>query len=136
MSSHTNDPRQPSSARPYVAPQIAPQDLPIDYAGFIAVIFGVAGVMFRVCICSTSSPLFSLHNIRFNALTLFLILLFVKAVQTELLAGAHILCAIRSEHAECRKRSQTSYDGYDVSFFAFLCSNSCLPFLYEICLWI
>jgi hypothetical protein len=50
MSSHGNDPRQPSAAKPYVAPVIAPQDLPIDYSGFIAVIFGVAGVMFRVCL--------------------------------------------------------------------------------------
>jgi len=48
MSSHGSDPRQPSSAKPYVPPVIAPQDLPIDYAGFIAVLFGVAGVMFRV----------------------------------------------------------------------------------------
>jgi len=77
MSSHTNDPRQPSAARPYVAPQIAPQDLPIDYAGFIAVIFGVAGVMFRVCIWSTSSPSISLLNFRFDALTLFFLFFYL-----------------------------------------------------------
>ena len=55
MSSHANpssanDPRQPSAAKPYVAPPVAAQDLPIDYAGFIAVVFGIVGVMFRVCI--------------------------------------------------------------------------------------
>ncbi|KAL5987813.1 hypothetical protein ACLOJK_035567 [Asimina triloba] len=52
MSSHhgssANDPRQPSSARPYVPPTVAPQDLPVDYAGFIAIVFGVTGVMFRM----------------------------------------------------------------------------------------
>lgn len=54
MSSHNNsassanDPRQPSAAKPYSPPMVLPQDLPVDYAGFIAVIFGVAGVMFRV----------------------------------------------------------------------------------------
>ncbi|MBA0689340.1 hypothetical protein Goari_007072 [Gossypium aridum] len=54
MSSHNNnstsanDPRQPSAAKPYVAQPVSPQDLPVDYSGFIAVIFGIAGVMFRV----------------------------------------------------------------------------------------
>ncbi|KAJ4841425.1 hypothetical protein Tsubulata_009064 [Turnera subulata] len=54
MSSHSsnassaNDPRQPTAARRYVAPAVSPQDLPVDYSGFIAVIFGVAGMMFRV----------------------------------------------------------------------------------------
>ena len=53
MSSHNNtatanDPRQPSAAKPFVAPMVSPQDLPVDYSGFIAVILGVAGVMFRV----------------------------------------------------------------------------------------
>jgi hypothetical protein len=53
MSSHgnsnsANDPRQPSAAKPFVAQMVSPQDLPVDYSGFIAVIFGVAGVMFRV----------------------------------------------------------------------------------------
>lgn len=47
-SSSANDPRQPSAAKPYVQPIVLPQDLPVDYAGFIAVVFGVAGVMFRV----------------------------------------------------------------------------------------
>ncbi|KAB5524785.1 hypothetical protein DKX38_022534 [Salix brachista] len=41
MSSHNstataNDPRQPSAAKPFVAPMVSPQDLPVDYSGFIA----------------------------------------------------------------------------------------------------
>lgn len=47
-STSANDPRQPSAAKPYVAQPVSPQDLPVDYSGFIAVIFGIAGVMFRV----------------------------------------------------------------------------------------
>lgn len=43
-----NDPRQPSTARQYTPPKLSPQDLPIDYAGFLAVVFGVLGVMLRV----------------------------------------------------------------------------------------
>ncbi|KAI8528838.1 hypothetical protein RHMOL_Rhmol12G0178600 [Rhododendron molle] len=46
-SSAANDPRQPSAAKPFVAPMVSPQDLPVDYSGFIAVICAVAGVMFR-----------------------------------------------------------------------------------------
>lgn len=59
MSSHNNnstsanDPRQPSAAKPFVSQPVSPQDLPVDYSGFIAVVFGIAGVMFRV----RSSPL-------------------------------------------------------------------------------
>ncbi|KAK9198714.1 hypothetical protein WN944_013900 [Citrus x changshan-huyou] len=54
MSSHnnSNDPRQPSAAKPYVSTAVAPEDLPVDYSGFIAVIFGLAGVMFRYKLCS------------------------------------------------------------------------------------
>ncbi|KAG0464740.1 hypothetical protein HPP92_018904 [Vanilla planifolia] len=48
-SSAVSDPRQPSSAKPYIPPPISPQDLPVDYAGFLAVALGVTGVMFRVC---------------------------------------------------------------------------------------
>lgn len=54
MSSHNNsstaanDPRQPSTAKPFVAPAVSEQDLPVDYSGFIAVIFGIAGAMFKV----------------------------------------------------------------------------------------
>ena len=43
-----SDPRQPSTAKPYAPPKLSPQDLPIDYAGFLAVVFGVVGVMLRV----------------------------------------------------------------------------------------
>ncbi|WRX18876.1 PAT complex subunit Asterix - like 1 [Theobroma cacao] len=49
MSSHNNnsasvnDPRQPSAAKPFVAQPMSPQDLPVDYSGFIAVVFGIAG---------------------------------------------------------------------------------------------
>ncbi|XP_044476429.1 protein Asterix [Mangifera indica] len=71
MSSHNssavNDPRQPSAAKPFVATPVAPQDLPIDYAGFIAVVFGVAGVMFRYKLCSWLAIIFcaqSLSNMR------------------------------------------------------------------------
>ncbi|XP_057443081.1 protein Asterix [Lotus japonicus] len=63
MSSHGNDPRQPSAAKPYVAPQVAPQDLPIDYAGFIAVLFGVAGVMFRYKLSSWMALIFCAQSI-------------------------------------------------------------------------
>ncbi|RRT72700.1 hypothetical protein BHE74_00011855 [Ensete ventricosum] len=47
-SSSANDPRLPSAAKPYVPPTLSPQDLPIDYAGFLAVVFGVVGVTFGV----------------------------------------------------------------------------------------
>ncbi|KAL6584084.1 hypothetical protein OROMI_003373 [Orobanche minor] len=52
MASQPNDPRLPSAARPYKPPIIAQQDLPVDYSGFIAVIFGVFGAMFRYKVCS------------------------------------------------------------------------------------
>ncbi|KAG9154784.1 hypothetical protein Leryth_014277 [Lithospermum erythrorhizon] len=59
MSSQTqsNDPRQPSAARPYKQPLVAPQDLPVDYSGFIAVIFGVFGAMFKVWYYGVSNKL-------------------------------------------------------------------------------
>ncbi|XXG71232.1 hypothetical protein AAC387_Pa07g0532 [Persea americana] len=53
MSSHhahassASDLRQPSTAKPYIPPTIAPQDLPIDYSGFIAIVFGIIGVMLK-----------------------------------------------------------------------------------------
>uniref|UniRef100_A0A453LTV0 Uncharacterized protein n=1 Tax=Aegilops tauschii subsp. strangulata TaxID=200361 RepID=A0A453LTV0_AEGTS len=43
-----NDPRQPGTARPYAPPKLSSQDLPVDYAGFLAVVFGVVGVMLHV----------------------------------------------------------------------------------------
>ncbi|GMY15534.1 protein Asterix, partial [Fagus crenata] len=72
MSSHgnsnsANDPRQPSAAKPFVAQMVSPQDLPVDYSGFIAVIFGVAGVMFRYKLSSWLAIIFcaqSLANMR------------------------------------------------------------------------
>ncbi|CAL5327061.1 unnamed protein product [Camellia sinensis] len=48
-SSAANDPRQPSAAKPFASSMVSPQELPIDYSGFIAVICAVAGVMFRGC---------------------------------------------------------------------------------------
>ncbi|KAI3839527.1 hypothetical protein MKW92_046026, partial [Papaver armeniacum] len=51
-SSAASDPRQPSTARPYIPPTVPPQDLPFDYSGFIAIICGVTGVMFRYKLCS------------------------------------------------------------------------------------
>uniref|UniRef100_A0A7N0UZX6 Protein Asterix n=1 Tax=Kalanchoe fedtschenkoi TaxID=63787 RepID=A0A7N0UZX6_KALFE len=66
-SSTANDPRQPSAAKPFVATATAPQDLPIDYAGFVAVIFGVAGVMFKYKLSSWMALIFcaqSLANMR------------------------------------------------------------------------
>ncbi|KAI0501141.1 hypothetical protein KFK09_016084 [Dendrobium nobile] len=56
-SSTGSDPRQPSTAKPYAPPPISPQDLPVDYAGFLAVVLGVIGVMFRV-LFSHSQDLF------------------------------------------------------------------------------
>ncbi|GAV59839.1 UPF0139 domain-containing protein [Cephalotus follicularis] len=72
MSSHNqstsvNDPRQPSAAKPYVAPVVSPQDLPIDYSGFVAIVFGVFGVMFRYKLSSWLAIIFcaqSLSNMR------------------------------------------------------------------------
>ncbi|XP_020579666.1 protein Asterix isoform X2 [Phalaenopsis equestris] len=46
-SSAGSDPRQPLTAKPYVPPPISPQDLPVDYAGFLAVILGVIG--YKLC---------------------------------------------------------------------------------------
>lgn len=58
MASQSNDPRLPSAARPYKPPVIAQQDLPVDYSGFIAVVFGVFGAMFRVLNCFSLSPIY------------------------------------------------------------------------------
>ncbi|KAM7480083.1 hypothetical protein LguiA_028296 [Lonicera macranthoides] len=68
MSSHNsssvvNDPRLPSSAKPYVAPVVSPENLPIDYSGFLAIIFGVAGVMFRYKLSSWLSIIFCAHSL-------------------------------------------------------------------------
>ncbi|KAL3514384.1 hypothetical protein ACH5RR_027101 [Cinchona calisaya] len=66
-SQQQNDPRLPSAARPYKALVLAPQDLPVDYSGFLAVIFGVFGAMFRYKVCSWLAIIFSaqaLSNMR------------------------------------------------------------------------
>ncbi|KAI3922297.1 hypothetical protein MKX01_005986 [Papaver californicum] len=69
MSSHSNsssaasDPRQPSTAKPYIPPVVAPQDLPFDYSGFIAIICGVTGVMFRYKLCSWLAILFCAQSL-------------------------------------------------------------------------
>ncbi|XP_077223185.1 asterix-like protein [Tasmannia lanceolata] len=62
-SSSTNDPRQPSTAKPYVPPTIAPQDLPIDYSGFIAIVFGISGVMFRYKLSSWLAIIFCAQSL-------------------------------------------------------------------------
>ncbi|XP_078436273.1 asterix-like protein [Wolffia australiana] len=57
-SSSASDPRQPSSAKPYVPPTVSPQDLPVDYSGFLAMLLAMAGVMFRYKVCSWLSLIF------------------------------------------------------------------------------
>jgi len=58
-----NDPRQQSTAKPYAPPKLSPQDLPIDYAGFLAVVFGVVGVMLRVRNHLLATPLLTLSDL-------------------------------------------------------------------------
>ncbi|KAG0492656.1 hypothetical protein HPP92_005769 [Vanilla planifolia] len=58
MSSSAADPRQPASAKPFALQTIAPEDLPFDYAGFLAVIFGITGLMFRYKLCSWLALIF------------------------------------------------------------------------------
>ncbi|XP_039828509.1 protein Asterix-like [Panicum virgatum] len=58
-----NDPRQPSTAKPYAPPKLSPQDLPIDYAGFLAVVFGVVGVMLRYKVCSWIAIIFCAQSL-------------------------------------------------------------------------
>ncbi|KAM0862799.1 hypothetical protein ACQ4PT_045021 [Festuca glaucescens] len=48
-SAGANDPRQPTTARPYAPPKLSSQDLPVDYAGFLAVVFGVVMMHYKVC---------------------------------------------------------------------------------------
>ncbi|GMJ00036.1 hypothetical protein like AT5G07960 [Hibiscus trionum] len=61
--SSANDPRQPSSAKPYVAQPVSQQDLPVDYSGFIAVVFGIAGVMFRYKLSSWLAIIFCAQSL-------------------------------------------------------------------------
>ncbi|KAM0937480.1 putative PAT complex subunit Asterix [Dioscorea sansibarensis] len=58
-----SDPRQPATAKVYVPPAVAPQDMPFDYSGFFAVIFGVAGFMLRYKLCSWLAIIFSVQAI-------------------------------------------------------------------------
>ncbi|CAL9058990.1 protein Asterix-like [Musa acuminata AAA Group] len=62
-SSSANDPRLPSAAKPYVPPTLSPQDLPIDYAGFLAVVFGVVGVTLRYKLCSWLAIIFCAQSL-------------------------------------------------------------------------
>nr|GMC74191.1 protein Asterix [Ipomoea batatas] len=63
MSSQGNDPRLPSAAKPYKPQPVASQDLPMDYSGFIAVVFGVFGAMFRYKTCSWLAIIFSAQSL-------------------------------------------------------------------------
>ncbi|KAF6165116.1 hypothetical protein GIB67_000700, partial [Kingdonia uniflora] len=66
-SSVANDPRQPTTAKPYVPPTVSAQDLPVDYSGFIAIVFGITGVMFRYKLSSWVAIIFcaqSLSNMK------------------------------------------------------------------------
>ncbi|VFQ82139.1 unnamed protein product [Cuscuta campestris] len=63
MSSQGSDPRMPSAVKPYKPQAVSPQDLPIDYSGFIAVVFGVFGAMFRYKICSWLAIIFSAQSL-------------------------------------------------------------------------
>ncbi|KAL6894113.1 hypothetical protein ACP4OV_008211 [Aristida adscensionis] len=58
-----NDPRQPSTAKPYAPPKLSPQELPVDYAGFLAVVFGVVGVMLRYKVCSWIAIIFCAQSL-------------------------------------------------------------------------
>ncbi|KAK8511717.1 hypothetical protein V6N13_029311 [Hibiscus sabdariffa] len=62
-STSANDPRQPSAAKPYVAQPVSPEDLPVDYSGFIAVVFGIAGVMFRYKLSSWLAIIFCAQSL-------------------------------------------------------------------------
>ncbi|KAL9227329.1 hypothetical protein vseg_003027 [Gypsophila vaccaria] len=70
MSSHqnnNNDPRQPSAVKPFKPSLQPPQELPVDYSGFLAVLCGVLGVMFRYKLGSWLAIIFcaqSLVNMR------------------------------------------------------------------------
>ncbi|KAK8604569.1 hypothetical protein V6N13_099505 [Hibiscus sabdariffa] len=59
-STSANDPRQPSAAKPYVAQPVSPEDLPVDYSGFIAVVFGV---MFRYKLSSWLAIIFCAQSL-------------------------------------------------------------------------
>ncbi|KAI4319163.1 hypothetical protein MLD38_032796 [Melastoma candidum] len=52
-----------SAAKPFKAPTVAPQDLPVDYSGFIAVVFGIAGVMFPYKLSSWLAIIFCVQSL-------------------------------------------------------------------------
>ncbi|CAI0608294.1 unnamed protein product [Linum tenue] len=58
-----NDPRQPAAAKPFVPPVVAPEEMPVDYSGFLAVLFGIAGVMFRYKLCSWVALIFCAQSL-------------------------------------------------------------------------
>ncbi|XP_074317092.1 protein Asterix [Silene latifolia] len=70
MSSHqsnSNDPRIASAAKPFKPSLVQPHELPVDYSGFLAVLCGVLGVMFRYKLGSWLAIIFcaqSLVNMR------------------------------------------------------------------------
>ncbi|EMS51457.1 hypothetical protein TRIUR3_04165 [Triticum urartu] len=55
--------QQPASARPYAPPKLSSQDLPVDYAGFLAVVFGVVGVMLHYKVCSWIAIIFCAQSL-------------------------------------------------------------------------
>ncbi|KAK9021325.1 hypothetical protein V6N11_011319 [Hibiscus sabdariffa] len=62
-----NDPRQPSTAKSYVTQPVSSQDLPVNYSGFIAVAFGITGVMLKYKLNSLLAIIFyaqSLANMK------------------------------------------------------------------------
>ncbi|CAL1412529.1 unnamed protein product [Linum trigynum] len=58
-----NDPRQPAAAKPFVPPVVSPEEMPVDYSGFLAVLFGIAGVMFRYKLCSWVALIFCAQSL-------------------------------------------------------------------------
>ncbi|XP_050376369.1 protein Asterix [Argentina anserina] len=62
-STAANDPRQPAAAKRYVPVALAPEDLPVDFSGLIAVVFGIAGVMFRYKLCSWLAIIFCAQSL-------------------------------------------------------------------------
>ncbi|XP_004299312.1 PREDICTED: protein Asterix-like [Fragaria vesca subsp. vesca] len=62
-STAANDPRQPAAAKRYVQTAVSPEDLPVDYSGLIAVVFGIAGVMFRYKLCSWLAIIFCAQSL-------------------------------------------------------------------------
>ncbi|KAG8048009.1 hypothetical protein GUJ93_ZPchr0008g13880 [Zizania palustris] len=62
-SAGSSDPRQPATVKQYVPPKVSPQDLPIDYPGFLAVVFAVIGVMLHYKVCSWIAIIFCAQSL-------------------------------------------------------------------------